>query len=91
MSVANLARWCRDSRRTLPVHNALMMTEVFLEPVPDADISLARCSICKEQFHSSPVGPRKCMKDFPQHARERHPEAALNRSLWELFRRRDNR
>lgn len=73
------------------MHNALVTTEVFLEPVPDADSSIARCSICKEQFHSSPVGPRKCMKDFSQHVRERHPEAALNRKPWELFRRRDTR
>lgn len=64
-----------------------MAAQVFLEPVPDADISIARCSICKQQFQSSPVGPRMCMKDFPEHVRERHPEAAINRELWQLFRR----
>ena len=65
-----------------------MSQEVFLEPVPDADISVARCSLCKIEFHSSPVGPRRCMSDFPAHVKETHPEAALNKEPWELFRRR---
>jgi len=64
-----------------------MVTGAFLEPVPDADVSIARCSICKEEFHSSPIGPRKCMKDFPEHVREKHPDAAINRNRWQLFRR----
>lgn len=65
-----------------------MASEVFLERVPDADISIGRCSICKEEFHSSPVGPRKCMSEFPDHVRQKHPEAGFNRRPWELFKRR---
>ena len=65
-----------------------MATEVFLERVPDADVSVARCSLCKEQFHSSPVGPRRPMSEFPDHVKEKHPEAAFNKKPWELFRRR---
>ena len=65
-----------------------MPTEVFLERVPDADISIARCSICKEEFHSSPVGPRKCMSSFPDHVKQQHPDAALNKQPWEMFRQR---
>jgi len=63
-----------------------MLTEVYLEPVPDADISIAGCSICKEEFHSSPVGPRKCMSDFRSHFEEEHPDAVYTpmrtRALW---------
>ena len=66
-------------------------TEVFLEPAPDADISVARCSICKEEFHSSPVGPRQCMSNFPDHVKDKHPEAAFNKNPWELFRRRSGK
>lgn len=65
-----------------------MERNVYLEPVPDADVSIARCSECKEEFNSSPVGPRRCMSDFPKHVKEKHPEAAINRNAWELFRRR---
>ena len=65
-----------------------MATEVTLERVPGEDASVARCSICKEEFHSSPVGPRKPMKDFPDHVKDKHPEAALNAKPWELFQRR---
>lgn len=65
-----------------------MTTDVFLERVPDGDVSVARCSICKEEFHSSPVGPRKPMSTFPDHVKEKHPAAALNKNAWELFRRR---
>ena len=57
--------------------NAGMPTEVFLEPVPDADISIAQCSLCKEQFHSSPVGPRQPMSDFWKHVEEQHPDAVF--------------
>jgi len=65
-----------------------MEHKVFLEPVPDADVSIARCSECKEGFHSSPVGPRKYMSDFPIHVKEKHPNASFNKKPWELFRRR---
>jgi hypothetical protein len=65
-----------------------MPSEVFLEPVPDGDISIARCSLCKQEFHSSPVGPRQCMANFPDHVKAKHPEAALTKKAWELFRRR---
>jgi hypothetical protein len=65
-----------------------MATEATLERVPGQDVSFARCSICKEEFHSSPVGPRQPMKDFPDHVREEHPEVALNKQPWELFKRR---
>ncbi len=68
-----------------------MPQEVFLEPVPDADISIARCSICKEEFHSSPVGPRKCMAEFPDHVKQQHPDAVRGRAPWELFRRPKNK
>lgn len=54
-----------------------MEEEVFLEAVPDADISIARCSICKEEFHSSPLGPRKPMSDFRKHIEEEHPNAVF--------------
>lgn len=66
-----------------------MPSEVFLERVPDADVSVARCSICKEQFHSSPVGPRRPMSEFPDHVKKNHPDAARNKQRWELFRRKD--
>jgi hypothetical protein len=56
-------------------HNDDMQTEVYLEPVPDADISIGRCSICKEEFHSSPLGPRRWMRDFRKHIEEEHPDA----------------
>lgn len=63
-----------------------MQTAVYLEPVPDADISIARCSICKEEFHSSPVGPRRWMGDFWKHIGEEHPDAVYTpdrtRLLW---------
>ena len=65
-----------------------MANVVFLERVPDADVSIARCSICKEEFHCSPGGPRQPMSQFPDHAKERHPEAAFHRKPWELFPRR---
>jgi len=61
-----------------------MENEVFLDPVPDADISIARCSICKEEFHSSPVGPRKCMSDFSNHIEEEHPDAVYTPSRTRL-------
>ncbi len=65
-----------------------MPNEVFLERVPDADVSVARCSICKQEFHSSPVGPRRPMSQFADHVKEKHPDAAFNKKPWELFRRR---
>ncbi len=68
--------------------NSLMPIEVCLESVPGQDSSVARCSLCKEEFHYSPVGPRQCMANFPAHMNEKHPEAAFNKNPWELFRRR---
>ena len=68
-----------------------MPTDVFLEPVPDADVSIARCSLCKQEFHSSPVGPRMSMAKFPDHVKDKHPDAAFNRKPWVLFRRRTGR
>lgn len=65
-----------------------MERSVYLEPVPDADISIARCSLCKEEFHSSPVGPRRHMAEYPKHVKDKHPEAEFNRKPWELFPRR---
>ncbi len=65
-----------------------MPNEAFLERVPDADVSVARCSICKQEFHSSPVGPRRPMSEFPKHVKDKHPEAAIGKNAWELFRRR---
>jgi hypothetical protein len=62
-----------------------MQTEVYLEPVPDADISIARCSICKVEFHSSPVGPRRCMSDFRKHIEEEHPDAVYTPGRTRLF------
>ena len=67
-----------------------MPIEVTLERVPDADVSVARCSICKQEFHSSPVGPRLPMSEFPRHVQEKHPDAAFNKKPWELFRRKDD-
>jgi hypothetical protein len=63
-----------------------MQEEVFLEPVPDADISIARCSICKEEFHSSPVGPRKHMSDFRKHIEDKHPNAVFKPQGTRFFR-----
>ena len=54
-----------------------MAIEAFLERVPDADISILQCSICKEQFHTSLVGPRKPAKDFGEHVRTAHPQAVI--------------
>jgi hypothetical protein len=54
-----------------------MEQEVFLERVPDADVSIARCSLCKEEFHSSPVGPRKPMSAFSKHIEQEHPTAVF--------------
>jgi len=54
-----------------------MAMEAFLERVPGADISILQCSICKEQFHTSPVGPRKPAKSFPDHVRTAHPQAVI--------------
>ena len=65
-----------------------MERQVYLEPVPDGDVSIARCSECKEQFHSSPVGPRKCMAAFPDHVKQMHPHASIGRPPWVLFGRR---
>ncbi len=68
-------------------HNLCMPTEVYLEPVPDADVSIARCSICKVEFHSSPVGPRKWMRDFYKHIEEEHPGAVFAPKRTRLFRK----
>jgi hypothetical protein len=62
-----------------------MKKEVFLEPVPDADVSIARCSICKEQFHSAPLGPRKPMSSFRQHIEEKHPGAVFRPTRTPLY------
>jgi hypothetical protein len=64
-----------------------MPNEVYLEPVPDADISVGRCSICKEEFHSSPVGPRKWMRDFHKHIEQQHPDAVFMPKRTRLFRK----
>jgi hypothetical protein len=65
-----------------------MEKEVFLEPVADADVSIARCSICKEQFHSAPLGPRKPMSSFRQHIAEEHPDAIFRRTRTPLYKTR---
>jgi len=41
-----------------------MTIDAILEPVPDADVSIGRCSICKEEFHSSPIGTAKVHERF---------------------------
>jgi hypothetical protein len=53
-----------------------MAIEAFLER-PDKDISVFQCSICKEQFHTSPLGPRKYVKEFAEHVRTAHPQAFI--------------
>jgi hypothetical protein len=55
-----------------------MVTEAFLER-PSDDISVTRCSICKEEFHTSPIGPRKHVSEFVEHVRTAHPQAVLKR------------
>jgi len=65
-----------------------MEKEVFLEAVPDADISIARCSICKEQFHSAPLGLRKPMSSFRQHIEEKHPNAIFKPNRTPLYKTR---
>jgi hypothetical protein len=56
-----------------------MKIEVFLERPPGEDVSVMRCSICKKEFHTSPVGPREYIEQFPAHASEEHPNAVLRR------------
>lgn len=56
-----------------------MATEAFLERVPGQDMSVMRCSLCQEQFHTSSVGPKKSIRHFPAHVREDHPNAVLKR------------
>jgi type IV secretory pathway TrbF-like protein len=58
---------------------AYMSIEAFLERVPAEDISVLRCSICKEQFHTSPLGPRKPINEFVEHVRTVHPQAVIPR------------
>ena len=58
-----------------------MEKEVYLEPVPDGDVSIAQCSMCKEQFHSAPIGPRKPMSSFRQHVQEQHPDAVFKTAI----------
>jgi hypothetical protein len=62
-----------------------MQEEVFLEPVPDEDISIARCSICREEFHSSPLGPRKHMSEFREHIEAQHPKAVFKPQRTRFF------
>jgi hypothetical protein len=74
-----------------PHHSGIILVinkEVFLEPVPDADVSIARCSICKEQFHSAPLGPRKPLSSFRQHIEEEHPGAIFKPSRTPLYKTR---
>jgi len=54
-----------------------MAIEAFLERVPDADISILQCSLCKEQFHTSPIGPRKPANSFAEHVKAVHPGAVI--------------
>jgi len=56
-----------------------MVIEAFLERPSDKDVSVVRCSICKEEFHTSPVGPRKQVTEFVEHVRTAHPQAILKR------------
>jgi hypothetical protein len=56
-----------------------MAIEAFLERVSDVDPSVVRCSICKEQFHTSPIGPRKPVQEFGEHVRKAHPQAVIKR------------
>lgn len=64
-----------------------MVAEAFLERVPDADISILRCCICKEEFHTSPIGPRKSAKSFPEHVKTSHPEAVIKyKALYKITR-----
>jgi len=68
VAIANCSSLWQDNSMTM---------EAFLERVPDADISILQCSICKEQFHTSPVGPRKSVGNFPDHVRAAHPQAVI--------------
>jgi len=54
----------------------LIAIEAYLVRASD-DISVSECSICKEQFHTSPVGPRKYVKEFAEHVRTDHPQAII--------------
>jgi len=56
-----------------------MAVEAFLERVSDLDPSVVCCSICKEQFHTSPIGPRKPVQQFSKHVRIAHPQAVIKR------------
>jgi hypothetical protein len=56
-----------------------MAIEAFLERISDKDPSVTRCSICKEEFHTSPIGPRKPVQRFEEHVSTAHPQAVIKR------------
>ncbi|MBZ5706867.1 MAG: hypothetical protein LAN63_16070 [Acidobacteriia bacterium] len=53
-----------------------MVTEVFLKQVRKKP-GVWSCSICREEFAISPVGPRKAIERFGEHIQEKHPNAIL--------------
>jgi hypothetical protein len=42
------------------------------------------CSLCEEEFHISPVGPKKHIAAFEEHVREKHPELKITRPTYRL-------
>jgi hypothetical protein len=57
-------------------HHSCMTQEAFLKRM-GKDPSVVTCSLCDEQFHSSPVGPLQSMKYFEKHVRDKHPGAVV--------------
>jgi hypothetical protein len=53
-----------------------MTQEAFLKRM-GKDPSVVTCSVCDEQFHSSPVGPLQSAQHFEKHVREKHPGAVV--------------
>ena len=47
-----------------------------LEPV-EGNSGAYRCSLCPQEFHVSPVGPRQPVLRFGDHVAEKHPDATL--------------
>jgi len=41
------------------------------------DPSVVTCSLCDEQFHTSPVGPLQSAKHFEQHVKDKHAGAVV--------------
>ncbi len=77
----------RVYRRNGIAHDRAMAIEVSLERVEGEDASVMCCSLCKEEFHTAPVGPRKWMWQFGEHVKTEHPGAVIKPGLASMFAR----